>query len=85
MLITHDPLGLVALPITPIGYDQAADHGSQLGTNAKLLGPEEGSGMPNAAKTIGAALVAVLIAIGLVVPPPAKDSQTVSHCHLEGG
>jgi hypothetical protein len=42
--------------------------------------------MAIAAKTIGWALVAAIIAVSLVAPPgPAKDAQTIPHCHLEGG
>ena len=84
VIITHDPLGLLALPVASIDCNRP--QGSQLGPNAKLFDAEEGLVMANAAMTIGAALVAVLIVVGLVVPPgPAKDSQIVAHCHLQGG
>jgi hypothetical protein len=83
--LVHDPLGLLALPIASIGRDRLADDGPQLGTNAKLLDAEVRLGMPNATKTIGGALVAVLIAVSLVAPlGPVKAPHIVSHCHLEG-
>src|SRR5262249_44259856 len=45
-----------------------------------------GLGMANTAKTIGVALIAVIIAVSLVAPlGPIKAPQIVSHCHLEGG
>jgi hypothetical protein len=85
--LVHDPLGLLALPIASIDRDRPADDGPQPGTNtSKLLDAEEGLGMAIAAKTIGGALVAVLIAVGLVaLPGPAKGPHIVLHCHLEGG
>ena len=84
--LVHDPLSLLALPIASIGRDRLADDGPQLGTNAKLLEAEVRLGMANAAKTIGGALVVVLIAVSLVAPlGPVKAPQIVSHCHLEGG
>jgi hypothetical protein len=58
-----------------IGHDGLADEYPQPGTNSAI-----------AAKTIGGALVAVLIAVSLVeLPDPAKDAQFIPHCHLEGG
>jgi hypothetical protein len=42
--------------------------------------------MAIAAKTIGGALVAALIAVSLVaMHGPTKGSQIVPHCDLEGG
>ena len=70
--LVHDPLGLLALPMTSIGRDQAGNH------SAKSLGI--------AAKTIGAAQVAVLIMVGLVsLPDLGKEAQAIPHCHLEVG
>src|SRR5262249_10992607 len=65
-------LGLVALPMASIGRDQAGNQ------SAKSLGI--------AAKSIGAALVAVLIMVGLVsLPDLGKEAQAIPHCHLEVG
>lgn len=85
--LVHDPLGLLALPIAPVGHDLCGNDGRRAETNsAKLLDVEEELGMAFAAKTIGGALVAGLIAVSLVaLPGPAKDPQIVPHCHLEGG
>jgi len=42
--------------------------------------------MAIAAKTIFGALAAVLIMVSLVsLPGPAKEAQTIPHCHLEVG
>ena len=69
--LVGDPLGLLALPMTSIGSDRPT---------------AKSSGMAIAAKTIGAALVAMLIAVSLVsLPGPAKDAQAIPHCHLEVG
>jgi hypothetical protein len=78
---------LLALPIASIGHDPCGNDGRRTGTNStKLFDVEEELGMAIAAKTIGGALVAGLIAISLVaLPGPAKDPQMVPHCHLEGG
>jgi hypothetical protein len=55
-------------------------HGPQAGIN----GTESSSGATIAANTIGGALAAMLIAVGLVVPPgPPKAAQTNSHSHLQ--
>ena len=85
--LVHDPLGLLASPIASIGRDWSAADGPRPETNGpKVLDVEEGLGMAIAAKTIGGALVVVLIGVSLVANPgPAKHSQIVLHCHLEGG
>ena len=72
--LVHDPLGLLALPMTSIGHDQAADDGPRPETdNAKSLG-------------MATALLAVLILVNLVsLPGPAKEAQAIPHCHLEVG
>jgi len=72
----HDPLGLLATPMVSIGHDGLADECPQPGTNSAAI----------AAKTIGGALLAVLIAVSLVgLPDPAKEAQSIPHCHLESG
>jgi len=69
--LVGDPLGLLALPMTSIATDRPT---------------AKSSGMAIAAKTIGGALVAMLIAVSLVsLPGPAKDAQAIPHCHLEVG
>src|SRR5262245_28891194 len=68
--LVHDPLGLLALPITSISHDLCRNDGRRTGTNsAKLLDVEEELGMAIAAKTIGGALVAGLIAVSLIALP----------------
>ena len=69
--LVHDPLGLLALPMTPPGHDPPDDDGTRPGAeNAKS------SGMAIAAKTLGGAL---LVAAGLVaLPGPANDVHTSS-------
>jgi len=79
--LVHDPLGLLAMPMTSICRDQASADGLRPGTHSA-----KSSGMTIAAKTVGAALVAVLIMVSLVsLPGPAKEAQAVPHCHLEVG
>ena len=74
--LVRDPLGLLALPVVSAGRDGLADECPQPGTNSAAI----------AAKTISAVLVAVLIAVSLVsLPGPAKEAQTIPHCHLEVG
>jgi hypothetical protein len=74
--LIHDPLGLLALPVVSIGPDGLADECPQPGTNSAAI----------AAKTIGGALVAVLIVVSLVaLPGPQKRPQMIPHCHLESG
>ena len=71
--LVHDPLGLLALPMTPMAGDHS-DDGPQIGTEGG-----EPSGMPIAAKTIGGAMVAALVAVSLVaLPGPANDAQNSS-------
>jgi hypothetical protein len=68
--LVHDPLGLLALPIASIGHDPCGNDGRRTGTNsAKLLDVDEVLEMAIAAKTIGGALVAGLIAVSLVALP----------------
>jgi hypothetical protein len=85
--LVHDPLGLLALPIACIGHDLCGLEGRRIGSNsAKLFDVKEDLGMAIAAKRLGGALVAGLIAISLVaLPGPATVPQLVPHCHLEGG
>ena len=73
--LVHDPLGLLALPMTPPGHDPPDDDGPRPGAdNAKSLG------MAIAAKTLGGAMVALLVMAGLVVlPRPANDVHSSSH------
>ena len=66
--LIHDPLGLLALPMTAPGYDPPDDDAPRPGTKS--------SGMAIAAKTLGGAL---LVAAGLVaLPGPANDVHTSS-------
>jgi len=59
-----------------IGHDELPNECPHPETNSKAI----------AAKIIGGALVALLIAVSLVeLPDPAKDAQFIAHCHLEGG
>ena len=68
--LVHDPLGLLALPMTPPGHDPPDDGPRPGADNAKS------SGMAIAAKTLGGAL---LVAAGLVaLPGPANDVHTSS-------
>jgi hypothetical protein len=77
----HDPLGLLALPMTSNGVDRPANDGPQPGSNNTTS-----FGVVIPAKTIGGALVAVLIVVSLVaLPGPAKDLRTIPHCRLERG
>ena len=66
--LVRDPLGLLALPMTSTGSDRPT---------------AKSSGMAIAVKTIGGALVAVLIMVSLVSPhSPAKHAQAIAHCDL---
>jgi len=67
--LVHDPLGLLALPMTPPGHDPPDDDGPRpRADNA------ESSRMAIAAKTLGGAMVALLVMAGLgVLPRPAND------------
>jgi len=74
----------VALSLQP-RVDPAAWRSIDVGSQPEINSPKS-LGMAIAAKTIGWALVAAIIAVSLVAPPgPAKDAQTIPHCHLEGG
>jgi hypothetical protein len=78
--LVHDPLGLLALPMTSLGSDRLAGHGPQSGINST----KSSLGATIAANRIGEALVAVLIAVSLLaIPAPAKEAQTNPHCHLK--
>ena len=71
--LVHDPLGLLALPMTSTGRARPDEVDPQPGINST-----QSLGMVIATKTIGASLAAVLL-IGLVaLPGPANDGQTVS-------
>ena len=78
--LVHDPLGLLALPMTSLGSDRLAGHGPQPGINST----KSSLGATIAVNTIRAALVAVLIAVSFVAAPvPAKEAQINPHCHLK--
>jgi len=80
--LVHDPLGLLALPIASIGRDRPADDGPR----TRLLDVEERLGMANTAKTIGVALIAVIIAVSLVEPLGAIMCTTiVRRCDMYEG
>src|SRR5215475_945685 len=68
--LIHDPLGLLALPMTALGYDPPDD------------APRPGAkswGMAIAANMLGGAMVALLVAAGLVsLPGPTNDVRTSS-------
>jgi len=70
--LVHDPLGLLAVPMTPPGHDPPDDDGPRPGAdNAKSSAI--------AAKAVGLAMVALLVAAGLVaLPRPANDVHTSS-------
>jgi len=57
-----------------IDYDGTVDKYPQLEANSAAI----------AAKTIGGALIAVLIVVSLVeLPVPATDAQIIPQCHVE--
>src|SRR5215510_6643179 len=65
--LIHDPLGLLALPMTAPGDDDAPRPGTK------------SSGMAIATKMLKGAMVALLVAAGLVsLPGPANDVHTSS-------
>ena len=70
--LVHDPLGLLALPMTPPGHDPPDDDGPRPGA-------AKSSRMAIAAKTLGGAMVALLVMAGLgVLPRPANDVHSSS-------
>jgi len=72
--LVHDPLGLLALPMTSTGRDRPDEEGPRPGIDGA-----KSSGMAIAAKTLGGALIPLLIAVSLFAPPgPASDAHTSS-------
>src|SRR5215813_5249326 len=66
--LVHDPLGLLALPMTSTGQDRPDEDGPRPGIEGA-----KSSGMAIAAKTLAAALIPLLIAVSLVaLPGPAN-------------
>jgi hypothetical protein len=69
--LVHDPLGLLALPMTPVAGDHS-DDGAQTGIQGG-----KPSGMAIAATTIGGAMVALLVAGSLAaLPGPPHVAHT---------
>jgi len=67
--LVHDPLGLLALPMT------TTDDGPRPGThNAKSLG-----------MVLTALVVVFIMINLVSFPGPAKEAQAIPHCHLEVG
>src|SRR5215467_16082242 len=67
--LIHDPLGLLALPMTAPGYDPPDDAAPRPGAKS--------SGMAIATNMLRGAMVALLVAAGLVsLPGPTNDVHT---------
>jgi hypothetical protein len=67
----HDPLGLIAMPMAPMtaGLEHSVADCPKLTTDGG-----QSTGAPTAVRTIGGALIIVLVVVGLVAPPgPATD------------
>ena len=72
-LTTHDPLGLIAMPMA----GAPADFGRSSFDFSKLAIASAGpTTLPTAAKTIVGALIMLFVLVGLVAPPgPGADSH----------
>jgi hypothetical protein len=73
---THDPLGLIAVPMRPVsgGVERSGGRHSTLPTDSAAP-----TRVPAVVKTISGALIAAVLLVGLVAPPrPAIDSGAPS-------
>jgi hypothetical protein len=70
----HDPLGLVAMPVAPIPVPI-----EQFVADCPKLTTEGGqsTGVPTAVRTIGGAVIAVLVVVGLVAPPGQATDPSI--------
>jgi hypothetical protein len=69
----HDPLGLMAMPVAPMsaGLDNPAVGNPKLATEGA-----QSAGVSTSVKTIGGALITLLVVVSLVAPPgPATESS----------
>src|SRR5262245_41612233 len=73
----HDPLGLIAMPMTPMtaGLENSVtDYPRNLITDGS-----QSTGVPTVLWTIGGALITALVLVGLVAPPgPTTEPGTSS-------
>ena len=72
----HDPLGLIAMPMAPMtaGLENSVADYPKLITDGG-----QSTGVPTAVRTIGGALITVLVLVGILAPPgPATDPGTPS-------
>jgi hypothetical protein len=72
----HDPLGLIAMPMAPMaaGLEHSVADYPKLTTDGG-----QSTRVPTAVRTIGGALITVLVVVGLIAPPgPATDPGTPS-------
>ena len=72
----HDPLGLIGMPMAPMtaGLENSVADYPKLITDGG-----QSTGVPTAVRTIGGALITVLVLVGILAPPgPATDPGTPS-------